>query len=64
MSPLNEGMLKYQQNALEPVPMERRITISVEKQVCTEMALLFVDREKRARERAMLFATLVVFHDF
>jgi hypothetical protein len=49
MLPLNEDMLKYKQYAHIAVPVEARITVSAEKGVCTHMALLFVDRERRER---------------
>jgi hypothetical protein len=47
--PLNEDMLKYKQYAHIAVPMGARITVSTEKWVCTHMALLFLDRERRER---------------
>jgi hypothetical protein len=50
MPPLNEDMLKYKQYGHLLVPMDTRITVSIEKRVCTQMALLSVDRERRGRE--------------
>lgn len=58
---LNEGMLKYKQYSQSPMLVQAGITVSAEKLVCAQVALLFVDRET---ERATIFATLGSLNDF
>jgi hypothetical protein len=47
-------MLKYKQDSHVPMPVEARVTVSVEKPICAQVALLFADKEI---ERATMFAT-------
>jgi hypothetical protein len=54
-------MLKYKQYSQSPMLVQAGITVSAEKLVCAQVALLFVDRET---ERATIFATLGSLNDF